>query len=87
MQRQLHPHFLFNTLHTISALMYKDTDAADAMLERLSDLLRLTRDRIGTEQDRAAAVRTRTYFCASTMTRPSAFRYTRYLFPSLQDAA
>ena len=50
LQRQLHPHFLFNTLNTISALMHRDTDAADAMLERLSDLLRLTLDRIGTQQ-------------------------------------
>jgi signal transduction histidine kinase len=52
LQRQLHPHFLFNTLHTISALMHRDTEAADAMLERLSDLLRLTLDRIGTQQVR-----------------------------------
>jgi two-component system LytT family sensor kinase len=50
LQRQLHPHFLFNTLNTISALMHRDTDAADAMLERLSDLLRLTLDRVGTQQ-------------------------------------
>ena len=49
LQRQLHPHFLFNTLHTISALMHRDTEAADAMLARLSDLLRLTLDRIGTQ--------------------------------------
>jgi two-component system, LytTR family, sensor kinase len=50
LQRQLHPHFLFNTLHTISALMHRDIDAADAMLERLSDLLRLTLDRLGVQQ-------------------------------------
>ncbi len=50
LQRQLHPHFLFNTLHTISALMHRDTEAADAMLARLSDLLRLTLDRVGTQQ-------------------------------------
>ena len=50
LQRQLHPHFLFNTLHTISALMHKDTEAADAMLAQLSDLLRLTLDRIGTQE-------------------------------------
>ena len=50
LQRQLHPHFLFNTLHTISALMHRDTEAADAMLERLSDLLRLTLERLGTQQ-------------------------------------
>jgi signal transduction histidine kinase len=49
LQRQLHPHFLFNTLNTISALMHRDIEAADAMLERLSDLLRLTLDRVGTQ--------------------------------------
>jgi two-component system LytT family sensor kinase len=47
LQRQLHPHFLFNTLHTISALMHRNVEAADAMLARLSDLLRLTLDRVG----------------------------------------
>lgn len=39
---QLQPHFLFNTLNTISAVMYEDVKAADAMLQQLSDLLRLT---------------------------------------------
>ena len=50
LQRQLHPHFLFNTLHTISALMHRDIDAADAMLARLSDLLRLTLERIAIQE-------------------------------------
>jgi len=49
LQRQLHPHFLFNTLHTISALMHRDIDAADTMLARLSDLLRLTLERVGSQ--------------------------------------
>jgi len=39
---QLQPHFLFNTLNTISSVMYEDVRAADAMITRLSDLLRLT---------------------------------------------
>lgn len=39
---QLQPHFLFNTLNTISAVMYEDVRAADAMVTQLSDLLRLT---------------------------------------------
>ncbi|MFC1724330.1 sensor histidine kinase [candidate division KSB1 bacterium] len=39
---QLHPHFLFNTLHAISALIPDDPDAADRMIGLLSDLLRLT---------------------------------------------
>ncbi len=50
LQRQLHPHFLFNTLHTISALIHRNADAADAMLARLSDLLRLTLNRVRTRQ-------------------------------------
>jgi signal transduction histidine kinase len=40
LQRQLHPHFLFNTLHGISALMHRDLDAADRMIALLADLLR-----------------------------------------------
>ncbi|MBI1177483.1 histidine kinase [bacterium] len=40
LQMQLNPHFLFNTLHAISALMHQDVDAADRMITRLSELLR-----------------------------------------------
>src|SRR5262245_32855783 len=50
LQRQLHPHFLFNTLNTIAALMHRDVHKADEMLVQLSDLLRLTLDRVGTQQ-------------------------------------
>jgi len=39
---QLQPHFLFNSLNTISSVMYEDVRAADAMITQLSDLLRLT---------------------------------------------
>ena len=42
LKMQLNPHFLFNTLSSISSLMYTDVDAADAMLARLSEFLRLT---------------------------------------------
>jgi sensor histidine kinase YesM len=47
LKAQLHPHFLFNALHTISALMQHDVPAADRMLARLSDLLRWSLDNIG----------------------------------------
>ena len=40
--RQLKPHFLFNTLNGIASLMHSDVDAADRMLVRLAELLRLT---------------------------------------------
>jgi two-component system, LytTR family, sensor kinase len=42
LQRQLHPHFLFNTLNTISGLIHSDAAAADTMIDRLGDLLRMT---------------------------------------------
>ncbi|HKS21268.1 MAG TPA: sensor histidine kinase [Thermoanaerobaculia bacterium] len=45
LKMQLKPHFLFNTLNSISSLMYSDVESADAMLARLSDFLRLTLDR------------------------------------------
>ena len=41
LQQQLHPHFLFNTLHAISTLVHRDPDKADLMIERLSDRLRI----------------------------------------------
>jgi sensor histidine kinase YesM len=44
LQCQLNPHFLFNTLHSISSLVHKDADAADRMIMKLSDLLRLALD-------------------------------------------
>lgn len=44
LQMQLRPHFLFNTLNSISALMHSDTESADRMLSRLADLLRMTLD-------------------------------------------
>ena len=42
LQRQLHPHFLFNTLNTISGLIRTDAVAADVMIDQLGDLLRMT---------------------------------------------
>ncbi len=44
LKMQLHPHFLFNTLNAISALMHHDVEAADRMITKLSDLLRLSLD-------------------------------------------
>ena len=44
---QLKPHFLFNTLNGIASLMHTDVDAADKMLVRLSELLRITMSQTG----------------------------------------
>ena len=46
LKRQLRPHFLFNTHHSIIALMLKNENAAAInMLTRLSELLRMTLER------------------------------------------
>jgi LytS/YehU family sensor histidine kinase len=44
LRMQLQPHFLFNTLHAVSALMARDVPSARRMIARLSDLLRLALD-------------------------------------------
>ena len=50
LQRQLHPHFLFNTLNTVSGLIRTDPDAADTMIDRLGDLLRMTLHKSGIQE-------------------------------------
>jgi two-component system, LytTR family, sensor kinase len=47
LKSQLQPHFLFNTLNTVSAMMHEDVSEADRMVSRLSDLLRMTLDNLG----------------------------------------
>ncbi len=47
LKMQIHPHFLFNTLNSISALIYKDQKAADKMVARLGDFLRMTLENSG----------------------------------------
>lgn len=44
LQRQLHPHFLFNALQAISTLLHRDPQTADRLLVRLSTLLRAMLD-------------------------------------------
>lgn len=50
LRMQLHPHFLFNTLNTISALIHRDVKAADRMLAMLGDLLRDSFEKIGAQE-------------------------------------
>ena len=41
---QLNPHFLFNTLHTLTALVRRDPETAERALERFGDMLRYVLD-------------------------------------------
>lgn len=50
LKMQLHPHFLFNTLHSISALLSKDVESARKMITRLGDFLRLTLENSGSQE-------------------------------------
>jgi sensor histidine kinase YesM len=48
LRAQINPHFLFNALHSVGALVTSDPARADMALERLGDLLRYT---LGTEDE------------------------------------
>ncbi len=50
LKMQLHPHFLFNTLQSVSTLMYRDVDTARTVLGLLRDLLATTLER-GAQQE------------------------------------
>ncbi len=50
LKMQVHPHFLFNTLHSISALLNRDTESARRMITRLGDFLRLTLENAGAQE-------------------------------------
>lgn len=50
LRAQLQPHFLFNTLQSISTLIHRDQVAADRMLTDLSDLLRLSLRSSGSQE-------------------------------------
>jgi signal transduction histidine kinase len=61
LQAQMNPHFLFNALNTVASLAGRDPRAAEAMVENLSDVLRMTLERSqsanGTLADEVAFVR------------------------------
>jgi two-component system, LytTR family, sensor kinase len=42
LQQRLHPHFLFNALHTVAALVRQDSAQAENAIEKLGDMLRYT---------------------------------------------
>ncbi|HVF85935.1 MAG TPA: histidine kinase [Pyrinomonadaceae bacterium] len=50
LRMQLNPHFLFNTLNTISELIYSDPRAAEQMITQVSDMLRLSLDKVGVQE-------------------------------------
>lgn len=50
LRMQIQPHFLFNTLNAISQLFHEDPDAAERMMARLGDLLRITLERGGEQE-------------------------------------
>jgi len=50
LKMQLHPHFLFNTLNSISSYLHTDVEVADEMIGRLGDFLRLTLQNPATQE-------------------------------------
>ena len=54
LKMQIHPHFLFNTLHAISTLVHRDPAAAERTIANLSEMLRTT---LAHEQSQEVALR------------------------------
>jgi two-component system, LytTR family, sensor kinase len=50
LRMQIQPHFLFNSLNALAALIHKDPEAADEMLSALSEFLRLTLEDSGGQE-------------------------------------
>jgi len=50
LRMQLNPHFLFNTLHVISALIHENPEDADRIVARLSELLRVSLEQSDTQE-------------------------------------
>ena len=50
LKMQLHPHFLFNTLNSISSYLHTDVEVADEMIGRLGDFLRMTLQNPATQE-------------------------------------
>jgi signal transduction histidine kinase len=50
LKMQLDPHFLFNTLHAVTALVHKSPDSAEVMLARLSEMLRMSLEASNTHE-------------------------------------
>lgn len=87
MRLQLQPHFLFNALNTISATMYEDPAAADALLTGLSELLRASLRSTETQEvplrDEVALVEQ--YVRLMQARFPSALRWEVQLAPESED--
>jgi two-component system, LytTR family, sensor kinase len=49
LKMQLQPHFLFNTLHSLTDIVLEDPKEATRMIARLGDFLRLTLDNSGSQ--------------------------------------
>lgn len=50
LRMQINPHFLFNTLHAVSALVERDPSGVRRMLARLGELMRYTLESRGSEE-------------------------------------
>jgi two-component system LytT family sensor kinase len=50
LEMQIQPHFLFNTLNSISELVHQDPPGAELMIAQLGDLLRMTTDRTAEQE-------------------------------------
>jgi sensor histidine kinase YesM len=89
LKMQLHPHFLFNALHSISALQMIDREAAQKMTALLGDFLRMTlrdldRQEVPLRQEFEFLAR---YLAIEQMRFGSRLRFSVEAAPEILDAA
>lgn len=87
LQAQIEPHFLFNTLANVGALVRSDPDRAEALLERLTSLLRtsLARTRSGSSTISAELSVVRDYLEIQTLRMGGRLHYEIEIGAALDD--
>jgi sensor histidine kinase YesM len=86
LESRIHPHFLFNTLNSISSLVRSDPARAEEMIERLAELLRFSLDRHGSLVSLADELRvTRDYLEIERARFGERLRYSIEMEPGLES--
>lgn len=90
LRAQLDPHFLFNTLHSLMALVRSDARAAEQAVERFGDLLRYVLDVNRDRRDEAPLAEewafVRSYLALEQLRLGSRLRVAEHVDPELLDS-
>jgi LytS/YehU family sensor histidine kinase len=88
LRAQIQPHFLFNTLHAVSALMHEDVAAAEDLLADLAEILRSSFDQATAQESSLGSELNlvRCYLAIQERRFPERLRVRYHLAPETLDA-